>query len=340
VDQALAGNFDQLSNDKQGEYLELRIVRGRLLGRMLKDHLITKPYPNVVMKGHEAAALKLLREIHGNFELARQELARYRRQHGATSSPNLRLPEDLERIAREAHLKTGSDSISDERLVRQEAELALLGRVDDGDKAYHLGPALGDLDPKVWAATFGALEREVDSLLQSNKARAEHDVSAALELLADALFRIGKTEDGIAKLQRFLDEYPTSTRFSNITRKINVELGVERTSRQDDLINYPEKGLKQCDYFALYRGFEAIIHKRIAVKGVAGLVETIAEIERACGGHKLYWNNLYSAFAGDAARYGECELSRELWHKYLDHGGSRTDLDGYQKSQPDCVIFP
>jgi hypothetical protein len=76
------------------------------------------------------------------------------------------------------------------------------------------------------------------------------------------------------------------------------------------------------------------------VKGVAGLAETITEIERACGDHKLFWNNLYSLFAGMAARYGECELSRELWRKYLAHNGSRTDLNGYQKSQPDCLIFP
>jgi TolB-like protein len=341
MEQGLAANFDKLPEDKQGEYLELRILRGRLLGRMLKDHLLTHPYPNVVVKGHEAAALKLLREIHANFELARQELARYHRQHRAASWLNLRLPADLDRIARETHLKTSSDSIDEERLARQTGEFVLLGRVEDGERPYSIGPALGDLDPKLWAATFEALDREVDSLLRSNKASADRQVSSALELQADALFRIGKTEQGVAKLQRFLDEYPTSTRFSSVTRKINVELGVERTSTQDAVINYPDKGLKQCDYFALSKGWSAIIHRRIAVKGAAAVLETVTEIERACANHnEIYWNTLYSSFAADAARYGECELSRELWRKYLAHKGSRSDLDGYQKNQPECVIFP
>jgi hypothetical protein len=229
----------------------------------------------------------------------------------------------------------------EEWLVRQLGEFVLLGRVDEGEQSYPIGPALGDLDSALSAAMFATLEREVESLLRSNKVGAEYEVSAALELAADALFRIGKTEQGVGKLQRFLDEYPTSTRFSSITRKINAELGVERTAVQDDLINYPDKGLQQCDYFALARGAHPIIHKRVAVKGVAGLVETIAEIERSCGNHReLYWNSLYSTFARAAAGYGECELSRAMWRKYLAHGGSRTDLDGYQRSQPGCVIFP
>lgn len=341
VDQTLAGNFDQLSEAKQGEYLQLRLIRGRLLGRTLQDHLVPKSSPGVVAKGHEAAALKLLREIHANFAQLRDELARHQRQRGGSSSASLRLPDDLDRIAREAHLATGSESLDDERLVRQWAELVLLGRVDAGEQDYTIAPALGDLDAKLGAAMFAMLEREVASWLRAGKVGAEHQVQSTLELEADALFRIGKTEDGVAKLQRFLDEYPTSTQFASVTRKINVELGVERTSNQDDLLNYPDKGLKQCDYFALYRGWGSIIHKRLAVKGVAALRETVAEIERACGANKkIFWNNLYSLFALAAASYGECDLSRELWQRYLDHNGSRSDLSGYQKWHPECVFTP
>jgi TolB-like protein len=341
VEQGLAGKLEDLPEAKQGEYLELRVLRGRLLGRALEDHLVVRSYPWVVVRGHEAAALKLLREIHANFELARGELARYHALHGA-SSASLHLPEELDRIAREAHLKdTFDSSIDDERLAHQDAAFVLLGEVEVGGKRYTIGPALGDLDPKLWSATSGALEREVDTLVRTHKAGAERQVSADLELLADALFRIGKTEQGVGKLQRFLDEYPTSTQFASVTRKINVALGVEYSFFEENLLNYPDKGLKQCDYFALYKGWGSIIHRRVSVKGAAALGETVAEIEHACGGHKdLFWHNLYSLFAGAAALYGECELSRELWRKYLAHKGSRADLDGYQKSQPDCVIFP
>lgn len=341
VEQTLAGNFDQLPEARQGEYLALRVVRGRLLGRLLQDQLVPKSHPGVVVKGHEAAALKLLREIHANLELLRQELARHRQQHGGSSSATLRLPADLDRIAREARLSSGSDSVDDRRLLQQSAEFVLLGRVEAGEQDYTIGPALGDLDARLGAATSAMLEREVSRLLQGNKAAAEHDVRQLIELQADALFRAGRTEEGVAKLQRFLDEYPTSTQFSAVTRKINIELGVEHSSNQDDLINYPDKGLKQCDYFALYRGWGPIIHKRISVKGVAALGETVAEIERACGTHKnIYWNNLYSLFALAAASYGDCDLSRELWRKYLDHNGSRSDLSGYQKWHPECVFTP
>jgi TolB-like protein len=340
VDQALAGNFDTLAEAKQLEYLELRVLRGRLLGRTLQDHVVPKASPSVVVKGREAAALKLLREIHANLELTRQELARFQRKRGTTSSVSLRLPDDLERIAREARLAAGSESLDDDRLLRQSVEFVLLGRVDAGEQDYTIAPALGDLDPRIAEAMFAMLDREAASLLRTNKVGAEHDVRAILELWADALFRIGKTEEGIAKLQRFLDEYPTSTQFSAVTRKINVELGVERTSNQDDLLNYPDKGLKQCDYFALYRGWGPIVHRRIAVKGVAALRETVTEIERACSGKKIFWNNLYSLFALAAASYGECELSRELWKKYLDHNGSASDLSGYQKWHPECVFTP
>jgi len=339
VEQTLTGKFDQLSRAKQEEYLELRAIRGRLLGLTLKQHLITRDSPHVVTKGHEAAAQKLLREIHANFELACQELARYRLQHHDSSLMSSRLPGDLDRIADEAHLKKTSENLED--VAHQEAKFVLLGQVEEGEKDYTIGPALGDLDPKLWSETFGMLDREVDSLLRSNKVGAEHEVESALELQAKALFRIGKTEQGIAKLQRFLDQYPTSKYFSFVTRDINIELGIEHSYTQGNILNYTDKGLKLCDYGALALGAESIIPHRIAVKGIAGLVDTITEIERACGGHdKIFWNNLYSSFASKAARYGECELSRELWRKFLAHKGSRAELDSAQKNQADCMIFP
>lgn len=339
VEQTLAGKFDQLSRDKQDEYLELRAIRGRLLGLTLKQHLITRDSPHVVMRGHEAAARKLLHEIHANFELGRQEFARYRLQHDGSSSVNSDLPRDLDRIASEAHLKKSVEHLDE--AARQEAKFVLLGQVEEGEKAYTLGPALGDLDPKLWSETFAMLDREVDSLLRSNKVGAEYEVESALALQAKALFRIGMTEEGIAKLQRFLDQYPTSRDFSHVTRDINIELGVEHSSDRGDVLDYSDKGLKRCEFDLLNRGANSMISHRIAVKGVAGLVDTITEVERACGNHKDFmWHNLYMTFASTAARYGECELSRELWRKFLDHGGSRGDLDGYQKGQPDCVIFP
>jgi TolB-like protein/tetratricopeptide (TPR) repeat protein len=341
ADQALAANFDQLSDEKQREYLELRIVRGRLIARMLQDHLVAKSWPMVVVKGHEGAALKLLREIEGNYDLLRQELARYYRQHGDHAWPSLRLPEDLSRIAREAQLlSSSSDSADEPRILRRWCQFALLGKVDPGEHDFLIGPALGDLDPRVAAAAFAALDRGVASLLQRNKTGAEHDVEQHLELWADALFRLGKTEESVAKLQRFLDEYPTSTGFSRVTRKINVELGVEHTADMDDLLKYPDKGLKQCDYFALARGWSVVIHRRISVKGPAALAETVGEIERACGTQKLYWNDLYSMMALSAAGYGDCELSHQLWRKYLAHNGSRADFDGWQKWHPDCAFVP
>lgn len=339
VEQALAGKFDQLSRDKQEEYLALRAIRGRLLGLTLKQHLVTRDSPHVVMRGHEAAARKLLREIHANFELARQEFARYRLQHKGSSSMDLRLPGELDRIAGEAHLKKQVEHL--EEVAHQEAKFVLLGQVEEGEKDYTIGPALGDLDPKLWSEMFGMLDREVDSLLRTNKVGAEYEVKTALELQAEALFRIGKTEQGIAKLQRFLDQYPTSKDFSHVTRDINVELGVEHTFDRGNILDYSDRGLKRCDYGALALGARSIIPHRVAVKGVAALAETITEIERACGSHDdLFWNNLYSMFASTAARYGECELSRELWRKFLDHKGSRAELESAQKHQADCVIFP
>jgi TolB-like protein len=339
IDQALAANFDQLPLDKKGEYLAIRLVRGHLLGRLLKEHLVTRPYPNVVLKGHEAAALKLLREIYANLELTRQEAEHYRSQLGPNGWPKVQLPEDLDRIVKEAQL-TGHAAIDEDTLLCKEGQLVLLGEIEDGEHRYHLGPTLGDLDATLWSAVLAALDRRVDTLLRSNKARAELAVHTALELQADGLLHVGKTEEAIAKLQRFLDEYPTSTLFSNVTRRINVELGVERSAVQEDILNYPDNGLKQCDYFVLARGFEQIIHRRVAVRGAAAIGETVAEIERACGGRKLYWDSLYAMFARNAAAYGECDLSRALWRKYLDHNGSRRDLDGWQNSQPECVIFP
>lgn len=339
VDQALAGSFEQLSEDKQGEYLALRIIRGRLLGRLLKEHLVHTNF-SVVARGHEAAALTLLREINANYDLLRKQATRYRQNH-TTGSPRLTLPDDLERITRESHLhKSGSESIDDDQLLREQAQLVLLGDVDEGEKDYAIAPALGDLEPKLGAAIATTLDHAVDTLLRTNKAHAEYAVRSLLELQFTALIRVGKTEAGIAKLQRFLDEYPTSTQFAGVTRMINIELGVEHSAHQDDLLNYPDKGLKQCDYFALYRGSDVISRKRIAVKGTAGIAETVTEMEHACGTAKIFWNNLYSSFAIMAAAYGECTLSRDLWRKYMAHGGSRSDLDGYQKWQPDCVIFP
>ena len=61
-------------------------------------------------------------------------------------------------------------------------------------------------------------------------------------------------------------------------------------------------------------------------------------MEHACGTKQILWNNLYSLFANMAARYGDCDLARDLWRKYLAHNGSRPDFEAYQQHQHDCVI--
>src|SRR5262249_8050528 len=159
------GRFDQLAEDKQGEYLAMRILRGRLLGRLLKEHLIAAGH-SVVIKGHEAAALGLLREIHGNHERLREETARLHQKH-PSSFISPRLPDERDKIAREAHLK-GSETLDDGLQLAEEAGFVLLGQVSEGEQRYRIAPVLGDLDPKLSTAMFAVLDREVDARIRTD----------------------------------------------------------------------------------------------------------------------------------------------------------------------------
>ncbi len=54
-----------------------------------------------------------------------------------------------------------------------------------------------------------------------------------LELYGDALLLRGHVEEAVAKWQLFLDRFPTSRAFPNISNKIKTALGVGPNSREN-----------------------------------------------------------------------------------------------------------
>jgi TolB-like protein len=334
--------FDQLDLQGQQLFLGHRLLRTRVLGRLLRGSLSTHDNAlRLVLRGKEAEARKVMRAMAENLRRLGAEVERFKKR--APPFTEVRLDPQAERLAQEGAF--GRVSLLDDA-SRALGELVLLGRVRDGEPGYTVGPALGDLDPKEQKAAFEALDRLVTVALGRHAAAAssmkplfENQVSQALDLKANALLRLDRDEEAVAAYQRLLDAFPTSPRAKWLENRIKEIVGASHDHEREMRERWA-KALQSCEDMDIRTG-TSTLHRELRRFGLAGLGMHAAALQKAC---KVTEKNLhafayvYHGLADAAAQHDDCAASRLWYRKYVETGGSVTDMRVYAKHRPWCPL--
>ncbi|HEY3356608.1 MAG TPA: CsgG/HfaB family protein [Polyangia bacterium] len=334
--------FDALDEAGQRRFLALRLLRSRVLGRVLRQHLSSRSHLYLILRGQEKDALRVMRALAENHRRLIDELGRVSKKR-TVSWFDMKLDNDTERLVRDAQL--GRGSLSDEP-VSTLVSFVLLGRVRDGDNTYTVGPALGDLDPKEQKAAFELLDREVTVAMGlhaktpvAQQAQHEHRAARALEEKATALIRLDQDEAAVAAYQRILDAFPTGHRAQWIENRIKQIAGATHDHERSTRERWA-KALTDCKDMDIRVG-DATLHRKLVRLGLAALAVHAGELEKACKvGVKTRsaFAYVYGSLARTAAVHEDCASYRAWTRKYLEVGGSVGDMQAYAKRTPWCEL--
>jgi TolB-like protein len=328
---------------ESAQFLGYRLVRMQYLLRALLPHLAQK-HPYVVLPGHEAQALAIMQLWRAQaMAYVRESAGHFRRFHTVLpdgpylGSNNLTLePEDEQRLKPAKY----RDLRFDEDAAASVAQFILTGRFHDRDESYVMGPTLADLDPTAMAEGNQLLEQALKDASNGLTRLRESRARQVLELHGDALLLRGKVEEAVAKWQQFLDSYPTSIAFDNISRKIKTALGVGPNQRENAYSQYNE-ALNTCDKNILREGFSHEMNRRMVLQGYKAAREIFLELDAKCGKSeelKFTLRSLLVTAALTAARIGDCDTFHALSPRFLELKGSQSDLNGYLKNYvPHCT---
>jgi TolB-like protein len=339
-------NLEGLDEKEGSTFLAWRRIRMQYLARQLRQHLAPK-HPRVMLPGHETQARELMERWHEQARAFVQESTAYHERfaqeiNGARylSNTTLKLPpEDAERV-RQA--KYGPMSFDDEVRITV-ARALLLGEFDGGDDSdndFQAGPSLSDLEPSAEEEGFRLLEEAVADAESLPPRQRELRVKRALELHGEALMRKGRVEEAVARWQRFLDLFPTSNQFNQVSNKIKTALGVGPNSHSNAGATFPQS-LEECDKSGILAGYSQELYRRMMTRGYKAARELFVELDTRCGDAKElkpYLRSLLTTSALSAAEAGDCATFHELMTtRFLALNGSQSDIAGYLKNYvPHC----
>ncbi len=341
--------LSRLSQDQAKNYIAYRAIRGRFIMQALIDELSDNRGLRVVLSGKENKVKKLMKAYYGNGALLIRELELYAKRFTKTY-PNgityLDTGYQLPKADKERAQALDMDrSFSREtRAAREEmARFILLGRGRDlGGDSVTMAPPMSRMLPKFTNIGYGLLDKawaEADAAAKKQSHR-QNDAASALQLYAEALFLHGQKEKAIGKLQQILDRYPTYRGYSRVEKQIKTELGLDGSRLLTKLQRYA-RGLKQCKDMDLRVGMDGIIYQRMRLSGLAGIDQTVVEIEKHCKGHpkaKRYFSYLYQKAALKYGRHGICDRFEDYMKRYLAHGGSASSVRGWRKNYTKCPV--
>jgi TolB-like protein len=338
----------QAELDERGSatFLGYRLVRMQYLIRALRPHL-AKHHPYVILPGHEAQALAVMQLWRAQaVAFVRESADHFRRfQTVLESGPylsntSLKLePEDEERL-KLAHYR--ALRFEDDAALSV-AEFLLMGRFRDRDQSYVMGPTLADLDPSAMKEGIRLIEQALRDAEAAPDREREYRTRRVLELHGDALMLRGKLEEAVAKWQLFLDRYPTSNAFNNVSRKIKAALGVGPNSRENAATQYNE-ALASCDKRIILEGYDAEMNRRMVTQGYKAAREMFLELDAKCAEAKElrpYLRSMLISAALTAANAQDCATFHAFTPRFLELNGSQSDIEGYLKNYvPHCRPAP
>jgi hypothetical protein len=153
----------------------------------------------------------------------------------------------------------------------------------------------------------------------------------------------GKVEEAVAKWQLFLDRYPTSNAFDNMSKKIKTALGVGPNSRENAATQYNE-ALASCDKRIILEGYDAEMNRRMVTQGYKAAREMFLELDAKCAEAKElrpYLRSMLISAALTAAHAQDCATFHAFTPRFLELNGSQSDIAGYLKNYvPHCRPVP
>lgn len=338
--------FDSLDVKAQKDRLAMRVIKGKVIARVLKQYLSwRRERLRIALKGKEAQAMLVLRGWLENQRALVVEHGAYLRLNKYPSSSLDPSPE-IVNLMRDGHLGDVACHDPFEDLVRFVAE----GRLHDSDSYYEVAPAFGDLDPKELKAVMGELDERIQRALaaylkvdEAGKQRAESDASELLELKAEALLSYGKTDEAIAEFQRLLDAFPNGRQAPWTEKRIKQLIGAEHDHTYDERERWA-KALKDgcADDMDLRVGADRALADRLKHEGLAALKNHADQLEKACRRTPRNYGaiaGVYKDLAMEAAFHEDCEAYRHWFAEYVESGGSVSDMMGYAKNwTPWCEL--
>jgi len=345
VDGALKneGAFAKMEPAAQGKLIGMRILKIRLLGRFLRQHLSTREsHLKVVRRGQEAAALRMMRTIADNLRRVREELKRAGHRD-AWGFGDRDLGPEVERLMRDAGF--GRVSLSED-FVHTLTQFVLQGRVNDGEQGYTVAPALGDLDAKEQRGAFDLLDRGVTAALADyaktpvmQQRLHESRATQYLEEKANALLRLDQDEAAAAAFQKILDAFPTGYRAAWVEGRIKQIAGASHDHERSVRERWA-KALQSCDDMDIRVG-EGTLYRKLRRMGLAALVAQAGELEKACkptAKNRSAFAYLYRSLASTAVTHEDCAAYRFWTRKYLEANGSVSDMQAYHRRTPWCDL--
>ncbi|OJT20440.1 hypothetical protein BO221_31000 [Archangium sp. Cb G35] len=334
-----------LDEKESSTFLAWRLIRMQYLARRLHKHLASKP-PHLILPGHEPQALELMKRWNEQAQAFVQETGAYvrrftREMNGVRFMPNTRLelpPEDAEYVRQADYGPLDLDG----EVHLTVARALLVGRYKQGRAmdGFQVGPSHSDLDPTVAEQGFRLLEESVEQAASLPPRQYEHRAYLVLDFHGDALMRKGRTEEAIARWQRFLDLFPAAERFPFMSDKIKTALGVGSNSHANAGATFPQS-LEECDKSGILQGYSQELNRRLMTRGYKAARELFTELDTRCGENrelKPYLRSLLTTTALSAAQAHDCATFHELMTtRFLALKGSQSDIAGYLKNYvPHC----
>jgi TolB-like protein len=347
VDDAMKaeGNFGKLPPEAQGRFIAMRWLRVHLLGRLLRQHLSTRETQlKIVRRGQETAALRMMRTIADNLRKLREEVRHTGQADAFTSMYGAqRLSEDVQRLLHDAGY---GDLRLPHDFVYSLTQFVLQGRVVDGEHGYTVAPALGDLDPKEQKAAFELLDRAITAALGEHakaqvarRAQYESRATQHLEEKANALLRLDQDEAAAAAFQKIIDAFPNGYRAQWVEGRIKQIAGASHDHERSERERWA-KALQGCDDMDIRVG-QGTLHRKLRRLGLLALAAQAAELEKGCKPtpkNRSAFAYFYNSLARTAATHEDCAAYRLWTRKFLEQGGSVSEMQAWQKHYPWCEL--
>ncbi len=340
ADDELKKSYSALSLDQKKQYLFWRAAKGRFLARVLKQHLSWRDEGlRVVRPGQEAKALDAMKGWLENQRRFIDEAQAVEKVEPGSSFDASRT--SYRELVRDSGLfaDDSSPTFDLERLNDALEMFVIKGRCTDG-QSFDIAPALGVLVPAENDRALDAMAQDVARAeaaykRATNKAQVEYALTRAIRQHAETLEWLRRDDAAAAAYQKLLDLLPTSSDAKSAEEKIQLIIGAKSDYEHDQREKF-EKALRDCEDF--YVGPEA--GWRLRRKGLPGLDEIAAEMEKACfglPGNSYQWSRFYDALASDAALHEDCERAKKYYLKSFTFGnnGPRS-FEHLAKNEPWC----
>lgn len=336
---AKANGFDKMTLDEKKAFIVWRTVKSRFLARLLKQSLsIHGGNTRAVKVGAEAKALELMRAWAANQRQLVVELKQLDPMNNSIDLAKLGLAE----LLRDSGLIDGSVTTRPDLASNEVTDFVIAGRLSDGE-SFHVAPQLGVLDPPEQERALAQMQEAITTA-EANwskaapelRLRLEYDVARACMDYGEKLEWLRRDDDAAAAYQKVLDLLPTSDAAKRAEQQIQEIIGARHEASHADREKF-EKSQRTCE------GLHAIHHEvgyRVRRKGLPGLDEIEAEVEKNCGlrlGATFEIGNFYRTLATTAADHEDCVRAKRFYLKSFTYGAEGPrGFAAYFKNEPWC----